>query len=76
MHYIVCNWEEIMPLANKKALEKVDYNGLTLALVEETLSDGSKVYNVVIHTQGEYSLDYPSDGAATAAFMTLKGIIR
>ena len=30
----------------RKNLDRVDYNGLTLALIEETLSDGSKAYTM------------------------------
>jgi len=62
-------------LRQRVVLDHVDYNGLLLSLEEETLSDGSKVYNVTIHTQGEYVLDYPSDGVATAAFLKLKDVI-
>jgi hypothetical protein len=63
-------------MATAKVLEYCDAQSLNIKLIEETLSDGSKVYNVRITIGGEeQSLAYPDERLATEAYLAFSNAV-
>lgn len=68
-----------MPLSNKRIIDCFTRGKMAFDAEEETLSDGSKVYNIVISTDPAVGvhlrLSFPDENTCQRAFFALTKVI-